>query len=97
MGPQPERAYRLQEKAEQWQTLAARQQELAMHLRALARVQRELTRSWGLSDAEDLTVEARQIEDGLRALSAQVLHLEGAALERMSDAIAEEARLLRPE
>ena len=93
----PDDAYRLHDTAERWQDLAMRQQELGMQLRMLAGQQRELTRSWEATKADELAAEAKRIEEGLHALSVQVLGLQRAALDRMARTIAEEARALRPE
>lgn len=87
-------AYRLRAKAEHWQAFAAQQQALASELRELARQQRDLASGYAEGDAVQLLAGLYRVEEELRALSEQVLGLEKDALDRMANAIADEARAL---
>jgi hypothetical protein len=93
--PKSDDAYRLHEKAEIWQHLAMRQQEVALALHHLVSEQRALAGLLDAADANELTARARDIEAKLRDISSSAVSLERAALDKASEAIAEEARALR--
>ncbi|MEV4511778.1 hypothetical protein AB0K00_22745 [Dactylosporangium sp. NPDC049525] len=95
LGSMPEDAYQLHAKTEQWQMLATQQQELAARLRQVASDQREMVALWDAAQSDELTAEARIIEDGLRSLVSKIVNLELAALERVRGAIEAEARAVR--
>ncbi len=90
-------AYSLRAQAEHWQSLVARQQELALRLSQLAREQRELSNLWYESGVERLGSQARHIEETLRSVETTVLQLEEDAVDILSRVLLDTSKQLRSE
>src|SRR5262245_29866040 len=84
----------LQRRSLDWQSLLAKQQDLAMNLGVAASKQHELAQMCEANGDEQLASNAREIESDLRVILARVLGLEDVLLDRVAQAVSEASTAL---